>query len=177
MSVLPEAPDSFPIAHYRADAHLGVESLERAHGRAFLLLSSDSDLDVPTRPGKTLTPELREGGRGWLATKYLVFPVRKSERSVIQRFISVGRTKTNDVVIPDVSLSKFHAYFEEVGGKFQLQDARSRNGTFIDEKRVPAQGEGPPKVVRIGAHVRFGGVELMFFDAATLVRMIVDLGA
>src|SRR4051794_40548232 len=44
------------------------------------------------------------------AGKRLVLAVRKTQ-STFPSMITVGRTKNNDIVIPDVMISKFHAFF------------------------------------------------------------------
>src|SRR5687768_1972368 len=44
-------------------------------------------------------------------TDAAVFLVRATGRCAFPDFISVGRTKQNDIVIPDDSVSKFHAFF------------------------------------------------------------------
>ena len=102
-----------------------------------------------------------------------MFPVRKTERSLIERFYSVGQTRNNDVVIRDVSVSKSHAFFEDdASGGFILMDARSTNGTYVNGKRVPRSGMGLPVAVRTGDLVRFGSVELSFIDAQSFRDLI-----
>lgn len=102
---------------------------------------------------------------------FAVWPIKKSGRSLISRFVSVGRTHNNDVVISDVSLSKFHALFVVEDGKVSVQGGRSRNGTFVEGVRVARQGEGPPTQLTSGVRIRFGAVELTYFDAAALRRL------
>lgn len=173
-----EGENSFDLAQFKLDAgRLDAERFAQRHGNGFLVLSSDgAGLRVPDRPHQTIAVEARgDSSEDWVPARYQVWPVRKSERSLIARFVSVGRTRRNDVVIPDVSLSKFHAFFVEEDGVYLLQDARSRNGTFIGAARVASQGEGPPVAVRSGARVRFGAVELTFLDAAALRALVRDL--
>ena len=107
-------------------------------------------------------------------SQYLVYPIRKTERSLIARFYSVGQTRNNDLVIRDVTVSKFHAFFQDDDGGhgFVLLDARSTNGTFVNERKVPRQGQGTPIKVRSGDKVRFGGVELSFLDAQELCELV-----
>ena len=178
MSIVPEAGDSYDIEHYREPAlRLDAAMFARLHGAAFLLLSGDrAGLNVPDGPRQTVALDVRaEANDGWLPVRFQVWPVQKSDRSLIGRFISVGRTRRNDVVIPDVSLSKFHALFVEDDGTFSVQDARSRNGTYVDGGRVPAQGDGPPVPLRSGARLRLGAVDLTFLDAAGLQALVRDL--
>jgi len=170
-----------PDEAYRLEAFKGERALDLAafsklHGRAFLLMqrAGKERLHAPSRPGRTLLTDPEEKERTELPpSKYLVFPVRKTERSLIQRFYSVGQTRNNDIVIRDVSVSKSHAFFEDDGsGGFTLTDARSTNGTFVNDVRVPRSGTGLPVAVRTGDLVRFGAVELSFIDAKAFRDLI-----
>lgn len=152
---------------WKREANLPAASFAKLHGRAFLLLQRAGKvrLQTPQRPQKTLAsrPVLHTE---LPPTKYIVFPIRKTERSLIARFYSVGQTRTNDVVIRDVSVSKFHAFFQDAeDGGFLLQDARSTNGTFVNGERVPRQGQGDPVRVNPGDRIRFGNVEVTFMQA------------
>ena len=100
-----------------------------------------------------------------------VFQIRHTGRSPYPRIITVGRTRNNDVVVPDVVMSKFHAFFKEEEGAFFLSDAESRNGTFVDGKSVPSTKQGKPALVQPGARVRFGMIELWFVDAEGLLEL------
>jgi hypothetical protein len=175
MSLPPEADYSFDLEQYRVDAaQCDAAAFAAKHGHAFLVLSraSGGGLRLADGPRQTMAVESIEAAEAWLPGDLRVWPIRKSERSLIARFVSVGRTRRNDVVVPDVSLSKFHAFFTEEHGVFAVQDARSRNGTFVEGKRVAPQGEGAPTPLRSGARVKFGTVELTFVDAQGLHRLV-----
>jgi pSer/pThr/pTyr-binding forkhead associated (FHA) protein len=103
-------------------------------------------------------------------SRYLVFAIRKSPRSTIDRFYSVGQTRNNDIVIRDATVSKSHAFFENTpdGKGLVLKDSRSRNGTFVNAARVPAEGTR----VEPGDRIRFGHVELKLVDAAQLCELV-----
>jgi hypothetical protein len=172
------APDeAHRLDAFRVECQRDLAAFSRLHGRAFLLLrrAGDKPLNPPTRPGRTLvqsTPP--EASRELSPSQYLVFPIRKTERSIIARFYSVGQTRNNDVVIRDVTVSKFHAFFQDAedGAGLVLLDARSTNGTFINEERVPRQGLGSPVPVRNGDKVRFGAVELSYLTAQELCELV-----
>jgi len=159
-----------------ADARrLSLEDFEQAHGDAFLMLGS-LDLDAPGGPAATVV--------AWIVPDEteaeclgpfdpLVHPVRRTGRSV-GHLISVGRTSNNDVVVPDVSVSRFHAFLKEATGdaRWSIQDAGSTNGTAVNGRPVPAQGKGGPVDLKSGDRVRVGQVELTFFEAELLVRLL-----
>ncbi len=49
----------------------------------------------------------------------------------------VGRSKENDLVIPALGLSRFHAVLErDISGQLRLIDENSTNGTFVNRERI-----------------------------------------
>jgi len=168
---------------FKSECQRDLEAFSKLHGRAFLLLrraTGEAPLRAPTRPTKTLVTSVDEDddSRELSPAEYLVFPIRKTERSIIARFYSVGQTRNNDIVIRDVTVSKFHAFFQDAedGKGFVLQDARSTNGTFVNDDRVPQQGAGEPVRVSTGDVIRFGGVELSFLSASELCSLVRSVG-
>lgn len=164
---------------FRGECQRDIEAFAKLHGRAFLLLRRTTGavpLRAPSRPTKTLVTAVDddEESRELSPAEYLVFPIRKTERSIIARFYSVGQTRNNDIVIRDVTVSKFHAFFQDAddGQGFVLLDARSTNGTFVNDERVPQQGAGEPVRVSTGDVIRFGGVELSFLNASELCSLV-----
>lgn len=77
--------------------------------------------------------------------------------------ITVGRTPNNEIVLHDVEVSKFHAWFRVADGRVELVDANSRNGTFVGHERLPPK---EPRIVATGSTLRFGSLELQLLDAA-----------
>ncbi len=66
--------------------------------------------------------------------------------------LSVGRYRDNDVVVPDQYVSRHHARFVPESGKLVLQDLGSKNGTYVNERKVLMA------VVEAGDVVRFGKI-------------------
>ena len=68
---------------------------------------------------------------------------------------SIGRSPDCAVQLSHKSISRKHAHIEVDGGRWALIDDGSRNGVFLDEKRVErielSDGlEGPPYEWRVG---------------------------
>jgi hypothetical protein len=83
----------------------------------------------------------------------LALAIRKV-RPMFPFMITLGRTTNNDMVLPDITISKFHAYFRVNGEEVDLTDAGSRNGSYVgDQKLVP---NGTPTRLVPGSVVRFG---------------------
>jgi pSer/pThr/pTyr-binding forkhead associated (FHA) protein len=134
---------------------------------------SRDKLTEPTGPGKTGVFEIEISSDSKvvnvkpraLQVRPTVFAVRKV-REVYADMITVGRTPNNDVVIKDVYISKFHAFFRVTPRRVELADAGSRGGTWIGEQRLPPRGAA--SVVEVKAVVVFGHLEFLFLDAASL---------
>jgi hypothetical protein len=90
----------------------------------------------------------------------------KSDRNPYADRISVGRAKTNDIVIRDSSVSKLHAHFLKIAdGAVGIRDANSKNGVTVNGRRV---GSSAPEPLKSGDLVQIGHVETHFFDPAAL---------
>ncbi len=62
-------------------------------------------------------------------SKNKIYPVTKS-------IISIGKSKSNDIVITDEFASNFHAKIENRGGEFFIKDMGSTNGIILNGQKV-----------------------------------------
>ena len=74
--------------------------------------------------------------------------------------VRIGRDSQNDLVLDDPSkgVSRFHAEIHEAGGVFTIADLNSRNGIWVDGKRVQRA------TLTNGVAVRLGAYELVVED-------------
>ncbi len=181
-----DSVEAIPLEQFAADCRsLDEADFRRKHGDGFLIHHGLlAEARRPQRPQRTLVfgasapsgsdetdahPAVRSASVSHAPAKdILVFPVKNTGRSPYPRIVTVGRTRNNDIVLPDVAMSKFHALFKEEDGRFYVHDAGSRNGTFLDEAMVPDTKRGKPLEVKQGARIRFGAIELWFMRAAGL---------
>jgi len=159
------------LEDFRADAQaLSTADFEERRGSAFLVLTA-TELDPHSGPAMTQVDlgDIDESGSERTADlALLAYPVTRTERSV-GHLVTVGRTSNNDVVIPDLSVSRFHAFMKPSDdGRYQIQDASSTNGTTVNGASVPAQGNGPAMELKSGDNLRVGQVEFTFLSAEAL---------
>jgi len=161
---------------------LDAEAFMERHGDAFLVHHGPIDQiqeHAAAGPSKTLAVEGRQKKTGPFIPKgdFWVVPVRRRGReSTLTGFISVGRNEGNDVVVPDQSISLFHALFRKTqDDRILLRDAGSTNGTFINDKKVPVQLQGEPVEVESGAQVRFGSVKFTFLRIVEFRKLVREL--
>jgi ABC transport system ATP-binding/permease protein len=78
-----------------------------------------------------------------------------------RRSCSIGRDPECDVTLDDPRVSWLHAGIGMRGGRLEVWDEGSRNGTFLDGHRLGAHVGEP---LRDGAELRIGGEILRFHD-------------
>jgi len=139
----------------------GVTSVPR------MRLASISDEDgSPFREERTLDISLRSSDFGGVpATQPLIRDRAMLLRmdgvgagqvlSVSQTPFTMGRHATNRLPIDDDSISRFHARFVNEDGKYFVEDLGSRNGTFLQGKRVTRAEIRDDDWVQLGARVAF----------------------
>jgi hypothetical protein len=116
----------------------------------------------------TAAPEAPVSQEQQSSVELIVVPIRKRQ-DVFPEMITVGRTANNDIVIPDATISKFHAYFKSTDTSLELFDAGSRNGT-----RVMGRVLTPKQSVEVslGTRIRFGSIDLVIRGAAETWELI-----
>jgi len=102
----------------------------------------------------------------------LVFEVRKAPDAMNALLgITLGRTSNNDIVIDDISVSRFHAVLQqdEKTGGWTIGDAGSSNGTLLRDERLKA-----PMRVPLGEDEMFvlGAVPLRFLSPSAFFRYL-----
>ena len=71
--------------------------------------------------------------------------------------LTIGRQSTNDIALPDRTVSKRHAVVGRVRGQIVVKDLGSRNGTFVNGERVEKS------ILLSGDRLKVGSVNLRFF--------------
>jgi len=123
--------------------------------------------------GREDTPEFGTLGGGSLPVagqqELQVFPLIKRQANPFSMMITFGRAPNNDLHMELGQVSKFHGYFSRAGEGWQLTDAGSTNGTFLNGTRLPHR-----TVTKIepGSELMLGAVPAWFVDAAGLFDLL-----
>ena len=149
---------------------MSPDAFAEKHGNAFLLFTAKR-MDGPESTNSTkllLDGDDDEPSGRTASLAVVVFPMRP--KNVAKgNMITLGREPRQDVVIPDRSVSRFHAFAKPgPDGALLLQDAGSTNGTTVNGESVLTAAAGPPRRLKPGDSVRLGHVELTFTDARAL---------
>ncbi|HCT41459.1 MAG TPA: hypothetical protein DF427_09915 [Moraxellaceae bacterium] len=78
---------------------------------------------------------------------------------LVDQRLTIGRDKSNGLVIDDEGLSVFHAELRQDDGKLFVWDSGSVNGTFLNGEKVAQKAE-----VKAGDVIRFHLVEILITD-------------
>lgn len=70
----------------------------------------------------------------------------------------IGRHSTNDIPLPDRTVSKRHAVIGRVRGQAVVKDLGSRNGTFVNGQKIEKA------ILSCGDRLKVGSVMLRFFQ-------------
>ncbi|MGW1884383.1 FHA domain-containing protein [Streptomyces sp. NPDC001970] len=82
--------------------------------------------------------------------------------------LTFGRKSDNDVIIVSVSASRLHAEIVTEDSAYVLHDRGSRNGTYVNDKRVTRHELTPGDTIRIGD-------ETFLFETQEAVETVMDL--
>ena len=85
----------------------------------------------------------------------LVVPLIKSDRNPFFGVVAVGRGESCDIQLSSQEVSKHHALFRASPDGWLIQDASSRNGTFVNHLRLTPKHDHR---VNPGDQVRFADV-------------------
>lgn len=147
---------------------LSSKTLPPSHAPLLVWVASSNTASTPSDPDN-LTLGGANSSRP-TATDPLVFELRKSENkaNAFALGITVGRILTNDIVIDDSTVSRFHAYFKQDRQSlgWMLVDAGSSNGTALNGARLTAE---KPEAVPDGARITFGSVVTIFYLPQTFL--------
>ncbi|MGB3135514.1 MAG: adenylate/guanylate cyclase domain-containing protein [Nodosilinea sp.] len=104
---------------------------------------------------------------------YLALKTRSGDRQlslVGGNYWTVGRGDDNNFVLPDRWISRHHAMFQGTdNGQFYLIDLGSRNGTFVNGRRVSV-----PVILHDSDLLTFGQTELRFYSPAN-AALVADI--
>jgi serine/threonine protein kinase len=85
-------------------------------------------------------------------------PLNGRQFKLHQDTTSIGRTTGNDIIIPDLTVSRQHAVLRFENGHWVVEDKNSANGTFVNGTRIRW-----PQPLNEGDQIRFGD-EIVIFN-------------
>lgn len=162
------------LADIVSETELSVEGFSTRFGDYFLVgapierdgggewsfrTASHEAITVPTAEGQLL-----------LQADFIIYALRKDPTRPFATTILIGRSRSNDIVLDDPSVSKLHARLERQANHWGLSDAGSSNGTRIHSQGGIIEIDGAASEIQPDQLVQLGDCFLSFVDASRLVR-------
>jgi pSer/pThr/pTyr-binding forkhead associated (FHA) protein len=69
-----------------------------------------------------------------------------------KEIINIGRNIKNDIHIDNLSVSKLHARIIKQKGKYFIEDLKSTNGTYLNEKKISKEILTNNDIITVGKH-------------------------
>jgi len=99
---------------------------------------------------------------------HAIYAVRRKAYSVTAPgMISIGRSSTNDIVIPDFVISKAHASIVPFKDKYFISDLSSTNGTKVDHVRIDP---GAKVQIQFNSTIALGRIVFIFTSAYVIYK-------
>lgn len=76
-----------------------------------------------------------------------------NQETATKQSITIGRGKSNHIVVPTLSITELHARVTRQGDNYWLEDNNSSNGTFVNDFRIVRRRLQPDDQVRVGNQV------------------------
>lgn len=104
------------------------------------------------------------------AIKRAIYPlIKRPDASTAAHLLTIGRISDNDLVIPDMSISKRHAIIEIREDGYWIRDCDSTNGTLVNDLPVGHK----PVLLQDGDTITFARYEFSFLAPASLYARLV----
>lgn len=94
-----------------------------------------------------------------LKTRRELLPFKVEDIYVLSKSMTIGRQDKNDIVIKDSFISGIHAQFILERGEVYIRDLDSKNGVFINEKRVENNSKN---LLKDNDIIKIGQIEFIF---------------
>lgn len=87
--------------------------------------------------------------------------VRGESKYLSNKAFSIGRDKSNQIIIADPKVSKFHAVVTFENNEAYIKDTNSTNGTYINNKRIES---GKKVKLSNGDKIKIGNTVLIYYS-------------
>jgi len=153
---------SFDAYMSRDPAAVLIQDVKSA---SFQLSTDDTDatveflLAVGKNPDETKGSDLRRVQRD---LAYMVAILRAPSKPADERML-IGSSASCDILMPEESVSREHAWIQRQGDEYFIEDAHSTNGTWVESTCLLP---GKQHKLTPGDRVTLGNTELIFLDPA-----------
>lgn len=103
--------------------------------------------------------------------KHAIYPlVKEPGTHRAQHIFTIGRVNGNDLIIPDIAISKRHAILELTQDRYTIRDCDSTNGTMLNGQRVT----NSHRPIQDGDTISFARYEFLFLSPDSLYNRLTE---
>ncbi len=103
--------------------------------------------------------------------KQAIYPLIKERDSYrAPNIFTIGRVNGNDIIIPDIAISKRHAIIERKDSTYFIRDCNSTNATMINGGRI----ENKAQPIQDGDVISFARYEFTFLVPDSLYHRLIE---
>jgi hypothetical protein len=135
-------------------AGAGAASVSVEFNPAPVAVKPEDDTKEVVRP--QAQPYMAKAGKLTMSRLVMVQGGQDTSFPLVRDTYTLGRHRNNDIVINDPKVSSFHARIDRSADGFVLVDLKSRNGSFVNGKRI-THG-----ILATGDEVRLGTARLLY---------------
>lgn len=158
---LGHSTDQLSFAILRA----GVQSVNRESKTDETTVDLDSVLEMERTALADPQPSSSELSRRGAVEANIILIAHPNDEMLGTRYrlpphgrLSIGRSSTADISMPEVqSLSRHHARLNHLGAEVEVEDLRSTNGTFVNDRRLSV-----PRSLKSGDRFQLGAAHFKF---------------
>jgi pSer/pThr/pTyr-binding forkhead associated (FHA) protein len=96
------------------------------------------------------------------------------EFELSDRSITIGRSPDADIILLDDKVSRIHCGVRFTDGDFYLKDLKSKNGTFVNNRRIEMSKLEPNDVITVGRYTFTFEQDSSGAGTSTAIREIND---
>lgn len=152
LSIIPPNESNPPFSFSPTDD----PALHSGHAGNLFNTSPVGDLPIINGP-QDINPKAYDDTNLQIVFKNISMAQRNLDVSEVKE-LSIGRHPKNRLVVPLEAISKFHCKIVQIGNQLFLLDNNSRNGTFLNGKRVGANTD-LDNIITSGDTIKIGSVE------------------
>lgn len=125
-----------PESRYQTGAEMANALRQLADTTATSAPIAGQEPDISIVKTQVEPPDLLALRSAFASNEDRVTITRDFPHNLNRQVVTVGRSESNDIVLPDTSITRRHAQLERTQSGWQVRDLGSQNGTYLDEKEL-----------------------------------------
>ncbi len=153
---------------------IGENAFRQKYSHPFLVEvyrpKDDFEDDGDAQTGEVQSVDFSQEVSEWMIMKTIA--VAKPDRGISESRVTVGRAKSNDIVLRGSKISKRHASFDKDKDQWRLMDMGSANGTAVNGNRLQKNQKAKIKSRDV---ISFWRYAFEFHEASSFIEFLLKV--